>query len=45
MVGRTGFRGRDASRFRLTKVQAVRGNAQGFKSFRIPRMSNLWSTN
>jgi peptide/nickel transport system substrate-binding protein len=29
----------------LTKMQAVRANIQGFKSFRIPRMSNVWSTN
>ena len=29
----------------LTKVQAVRANVQGFKSFRIPRMSNVWFTN
>ena len=28
----------------LTKVQAVRANVQGFKSFRIPRMSNVWFT-
>jgi peptide/nickel transport system substrate-binding protein len=26
----------------LTKVQAVRGNVEGFKPFRIPRMSNVW---
>ena len=26
----------------LTKVQAVRANVQGFKPFRIPRMSNVW---
>ncbi len=29
----------------LTKVQAVRANVQGFKPFRIPRMSNVWFTN
>lgn len=29
----------------LTKVQAVRANVRGFKSFRIPRMSNVWFTN
>ena len=29
----------------LTKVQAVRAYVQGFKSFRMPRMSNVWSTN
>jgi peptide/nickel transport system substrate-binding protein len=28
----------------LTKVQGVRANVQGFKSFRIPRMSNVWFT-
>jgi peptide/nickel transport system substrate-binding protein len=27
-----------------TKVQAVRANVQGFKPFRIPRMSNVWFT-
>jgi len=26
----------------LTKVQAVRANVEGFKPFRIPRMSNVW---
>ncbi len=26
----------------LTKVQAVRSDVQGFKPFRIPRMSNVW---
>jgi peptide/nickel transport system substrate-binding protein len=26
----------------LTKVQGVRANVQGYKSFRIPRMSNVW---
>ena len=26
----------------LTKVQATRSNVQGFKPFRIPRMSNVW---
>jgi peptide/nickel transport system substrate-binding protein len=26
----------------LTKVQAVRANVQGYKSFRIPRVSNVW---
>jgi len=26
----------------LTKVQAVRGTVEGFKPFRIPRMSNVW---
>ena len=26
----------------LTKVQAVRSNVEGFKPFRIPRMSNVW---
>lgn len=26
----------------LTKVQAVRGNVEGFKPFRIPRFSNVW---
>ena len=26
----------------LTKVQATRANVQGFKPFRIPRMSNVW---
>jgi len=26
----------------LTKVQAVRSNVEGFKPFRIPRMSNIW---
>jgi peptide/nickel transport system substrate-binding protein len=26
----------------LTKVQAVRANVQGFKPFRIPRVSNVW---
>ena len=25
-----------------TKVQAVRANVQGYKPFRIPRMSNVW---
>ena len=29
----------------LTKVQAVRANVQGFKPFRIPRMSNVWFSN
>ena len=29
----------------LTKVQATRANVQGFKPFRIPRMSNVWFTN
>lgn len=29
----------------LTKVQGVRANVQGFKPFRIPRMSNVWFTN
>jgi peptide/nickel transport system substrate-binding protein len=29
----------------LTKVQAVRANVQGFKPFRIPRVSNVWFTN
>jgi peptide/nickel transport system substrate-binding protein len=28
-----------------TKVQAVRANIQGFKPFRIPRMSNVWFAN
>jgi peptide/nickel transport system substrate-binding protein len=26
----------------LTKVQAVRANVEGYKPFRIPRMSNVW---
>ncbi len=26
----------------LTKVQATRANVEGFKPFRIPRMSNVW---
>ncbi len=26
----------------LTKVQAVRANVQGYRPFRIPRMSNVW---
>ena len=26
----------------LTKVQAVRANVEGFRPFRIPRMSNVW---
>ena len=26
----------------LTKVQAVRSNVEGFKPFRIPRVSNVW---
>ena len=26
----------------LTKVQAVRSNVEGFKPFRIPRMSNVF---
>ncbi|MCW3475569.1 ABC transporter substrate-binding protein [Limobrevibacterium gyesilva] len=29
----------------LTKVQGVRANVQGFKPFRIPRMSNVWFSN
>jgi peptide/nickel transport system substrate-binding protein len=29
----------------LTKVQATRANVQGFKPFRIPRMSNVWFAN
>jgi peptide/nickel transport system substrate-binding protein len=29
----------------LTKVQAVRSNVQGFKPFRIPRVSNVWFAN
>jgi len=29
----------------LTKVQATRVNVQGFKPFRIPRVSNVWFTN
>jgi len=29
----------------LTKVQAVRANVEGFKPFRIPRMSNVWFAN
>jgi len=29
----------------LTKVQGVRANVQGYKSFRIPRMSNVWFAN
>jgi peptide/nickel transport system substrate-binding protein len=29
----------------LTKVQATRANVQGFKPFRIPRISNVWFTN
>src|SRR4051812_29499849 len=28
----------------LTKVRGVRANVQGFTSFRIPRMSNVWFT-
>jgi len=28
----------------LTKVQGVRANVQGYKSFRIPRVSNVWFT-
>jgi peptide/nickel transport system substrate-binding protein len=26
-------------------VQAVRANVEGFKPFRIPRMSNVWFAN
>ncbi|MBS0559039.1 MAG: ABC transporter substrate-binding protein [Proteobacteria bacterium] len=29
----------------LTKVQAVRSNVDGFKPFRIPRVSNVWFAN
>jgi peptide/nickel transport system substrate-binding protein len=29
----------------LTKVQGVRANVQGYKSFRIPRVSNVWFAN
>ena len=29
----------------LTKVQASRGNVDGYVPFRIPRMSNVWFTN
>ncbi|MGC1578726.1 MAG: hypothetical protein WA813_21865, partial [Beijerinckiaceae bacterium] len=29
----------------FTKVQATRANVQGFKPFRIPRMSNVWFAN
>ena len=29
----------------FTKVQATRATVQGFKPFRIPRVSNVWFTN
>ena len=29
----------------FTKVQATRANVQGFRPFRIPRMSNVWFAN
>jgi peptide/nickel transport system substrate-binding protein len=29
----------------FTKVQATRANVQGFKPFRIPRVSNVWFAN
>ena len=29
----------------MTKVQATRANVQGFKPFRIPRLSNVWFAN
>jgi peptide/nickel transport system substrate-binding protein len=29
----------------LTKVQGVRANVQGYKPFRIPRVSNVWFAN